>query len=590
MTTFPLIRTKWSSEHIMAELFFVLLLYLLPGWIKSPSSILGFLAVLSLGLFIDTSINYIRYKKPICAVSAAVTAAILDILTPGIPLSGKLMGIAFALIIGKHIWGGTGKNILNPGVTGLLFVSMIFDIKSQAPSPTFLLFLALLLSLRFITFRPFAALGIMAGMVLALAYRQELSLNQIVTYGVVFWGCILATDPVTVTPNPYFGLILGLLSGLIPLLLGDVPFYMALGLLLLNIASYALDIFSVKPLINPARYKIKRAIPYFDEDKSVKDLTEQENSPVEKSPTLEANEILRRIQHNGVFGMGGGAFPTFQKINTAIMSNAADKHLIINGVECDPGLIHDKWILKSFPDEICKGIELLSKCISFKSVTIAVKSPKGLNFPDNLKVYTVSDYYPAGAEKHLIKEVLNIKLPYDAVPASQGILVLNVQTVYSIYEAVIKNLKINARYLTLANIKEGAGMVVRVPLESRVMEIVNSIYPQYSFAFCGGGVMQCHTATEDEVIGKNINFIAVSDFPHYKESYLCSKCSFCNIRCPEGLRVNKIAELVDNNELDKLNPYHPERCLSCGICSFGCPAGKNLSSRVKTAKEYIINS
>jgi electron transport complex protein RnfC len=130
-------------------------------------------------------------------------------------------------------------------------------------------------------------------------------------------------------------------------------------------------------------------------------------------------------------------------------------------------------------------------------------------------------------------------------------------------------------------------MVVKAPLESKILDIVNAVYPQYSLAFCGGGSMKCHTASEDETIGKTTTFIGISDFPRYKESPQCSKCGACADNCPEGLRVNKIAELVDINKLDKVNRYNAERCLNCGICSSICPAGRNLSSRVQAAREYL---
>jgi Na+-translocating ferredoxin:NAD+ oxidoreductase RnfC subunit len=51
--------------------------------------------------------------------------------------------------------------------------------------------------------------------------------------------------------------------------------------------------------------------------------------------------------------------------------------------------------------------------------------------------------------------------------------------------------------------------------------------------------------------------------------------------------VNKIAELVDTNKMARISKYHAERCLNCGICSYICPAGRNLSIRVQTAREYI---
>ena len=48
------------------------------------------------------------------------------------------------------------------------------------------------------------------------------------------------------------------------------------------------------------------------------------------------------------------------------------------------------------------------------------------------------------------------------------------------------------------------------------------MFPHYQGqVFVGGGMMQCHSADEEEVIGKDVNFIALGDLPYYKESPLC---------------------------------------------------------------------
>ncbi|MFA5859959.1 MAG: hypothetical protein WC955_12935, partial [Elusimicrobiota bacterium] len=77
MIVFPLIRKKGSNEHVMSDVFKVTLLYLIPGWIKSPQELLNFIVVLITALGIDVILNFIRYKQITCAVSAGVTAAIL---------------------------------------------------------------------------------------------------------------------------------------------------------------------------------------------------------------------------------------------------------------------------------------------------------------------------------------------------------------------------------------------------------------------------------------------------------------------------------------------------------------------------------
>lgn len=591
MNTFPLIRTKWSNEHLMAALFIVLVLYLLPRWVENPSTILSFLAVLALGLFIDLTANLLRYKRLVCGVSAAVTAAVLYALTPGVPLFGRLLGVAFALLAGKHIWGGAGKNPINPAITGLLLISILFDTTIIPFASTFLLLPALLLSLPFIKFRPFASISFMAGMALALLFKQELSISNIIAYGVVLWGCLVLTDPVTTTLHPIIGAIICFLGGFIPLEFFSSTAAMAFSVLAVNAVSFLTDKFSEKSYNSfHLSFKNKALIPFSMEKAVVHNMVKRKIDGIENLLDFPKDEILKRIKGNGVFGFGGAAFPTYEKIRTANESQEIKKHLIINSVECDPGLIHDKWLSRKHSKEVYKGIELLCKCITFDTVTIAVKDDSNLHYPKDVKIYKVPDHYPIGAEKLLIDEVLNKQLSEDTFPAKAGILVLNVQTVFSVYEAVYMNQKADSRFLTVTDLREHTSKIVRVSLGAKINDIIEEVYPHSHSIFIGGGLMQAHVFGDEDVVDKTVNFLAVGNFPSYKESPLCSKCGLCIKNCPAGLKVRTIAELVDNGNMEETRELHAERCISCGSCSYVCLAGKNLSSRMKTAKNYVSAS
>lgn len=589
MNSFPLVRIKWSNEHVMTALFIVLVLYLVPGWIQGRSSVISFLAVLTLGLLIDGVANFIHYKRPMCSVSAAVTGAMLEVLTPGVPLWGKLLGISFALLAGKHLWGGTGKNPVNPAITGLLFTSIMFGMEFPTFVFSLMMLPAVILSLPFLMFRPLAGVGFIAGMTVFLFASHGLSVAGIITYGVIFWGCLVLTDPVTVTPHPVIGTLAGFICGFLPLWISETALAAAIGVVAVNIVSAAADRILTSSQIRMSTLKFDRIIPFAKDKIAITDFIHAGETDNEDVSNISRDEVLRRIEKNEVYGFGGAAFPTYKKIKTLIESGASEKHLIINGVECDPGLIHDKWIMNKYPDEIFKGIEILKKCSEFKSVTIAVKDTKGLSEMDGCTVFKARDYYPAGAEKALIKNVLGKELSHDTIPAAEGILVLNVQTVFSIYEAVCQNKKSDYRFITVADVREKTGQVVKVKLGSRVRDVIENTYPNKGLTFTGGGLMQSRIADDDTIVDKSVNFIAAGDLPRYKESPFCSKCGLCAINCPSGLKVNNIADLVDDNKLQETAKFQVERCISCGLCSYLCLAGRNLSSRMKIAKEYSIN-
>ena len=590
MRSFPLIRLRWSNEHIMAALFAVLLLYMLPGWLDSPSELAVFILLLITALVTDAAACFIRYKRLVCSVSASVTACIVQLLTPGIPLWGKLIGVFAALLLGKHIWGGTGKNPLNPALTGIFLLGFLFTPEPLFGGNTFLYLPAMLLSLPFILFRPFAGVGLMSGMALAMLTGGGYEVWT-VAINCIFFGCLIITDPVTVTRKPVPGLIGGFAAG-IALLLPATAGGLIIGILVFNLISYLIDK-SAKGAKKRTSWRlsgIKEAVPQEGIGGELLDLTGGREGEPESSSVPEASEILRRIEKHGVFGMGGAGFPTADKIKATLGAEKADKYLIINGVECDPGLIHDKWLLKNRMSELYEGIDALINCMGIKKAYIAVKKNRESFLPkpgtDIIDVIAVPDMYPAGAEKILVETVTGIKLDDGAVPTVEGILVLNVQTVLAIYDAVFRNADADTRYITVADLKNGRSRVVKIRLGDRIHEILEKVYPGNNLAFKGGGIMQSHMAEDEEVADRSTNYIAASEMPNYKESPQCSRCGLCSTSCPAGLEAGKIAELVDEDRISETLVLAPERCLGCGSCSYVCLAGRNLAARVTEAKKH----
>ena len=100
MMTFPMLHVRRSNEHMLSDVFKILALYHLPLWIEDPARILRFILLVAVGGLIDFLFSLIRYKKLWCCASGTVTAAIISLLTVGVPLWGQLLGIAIALVIG----------------------------------------------------------------------------------------------------------------------------------------------------------------------------------------------------------------------------------------------------------------------------------------------------------------------------------------------------------------------------------------------------------------------------------------------------------------------------------------------------------
>lgn len=595
MRAYPLIRRKWSNEHIMAMLFVVILLYLAPRWITNPSEVPAFLAALALALIIDAAAGFIKYKRLVCSVSAAVTTGVLQVLTPGIPLWGRMVGIVAAIVIGKVLWGGTGKNTLNPAIVGYLAIYLIFSAGYAPITPTILLTPAIILSLPFILVRPFASIGFITGMTLSILIISPSADLMTVLVNCLFFGSIIITDPVTTTSRKVPGLIGAFAAGFIPLMMKNPALNLAMAILIFNLISYLISDFGYKPAkrlhytgptIKSAVAEVNYSIPALDMTKA--DITSHSSDECKALEALAPELIIERIGESGVYGCGGAAFPTAEKIKGVLNASANKKYLIINGVECDPGLVHDKWLLHNRPDDIIQGIKAISSCINFSEVILAVKDAAGLKFSGDITLQKVRDHYPAGYEKFLIENALGKKLSDGTIPSNEGILVLNVQTLLMVYDAVFYGKKATEKYITVSDMKAGNAAVVKVRTGDNILKVLDAVYPGRQPVFTGGGAMLAHMADETGKIERETNFIAVSNIPRYKESPFCSGCGACEANCPQGLRICKISELIDEGKLEEAGRYNPEKCIRCGICSYMCPGGRNLSARVIEAKAAVL--
>jgi NADH-quinone oxidoreductase subunit F len=71
---------------------------------------------------------------------------------------------------------------------------------------------------------------------------------------------------------------------------------------------------------------------------------------------LSADQIIKSIEDSGLRGRGGAGFPTGRKWRWC--TTAADKYVICNGDEGDPGAFMDRMILESFPYRVIEGLAI----------------------------------------------------------------------------------------------------------------------------------------------------------------------------------------------------------------------------------------
>lgn len=126
---YVLITNKTSS--IMLNV----ILALLPGiavliYLYGLLIITNLLAAIGFALFLESVCLKLRHKNILFSLkdySAIVTAVLLAVsLPPSIGLDKIFIGVVFAIVIAKHLYGGLGHNIFNPAMVGFLVLLIAY--------------------------------------------------------------------------------------------------------------------------------------------------------------------------------------------------------------------------------------------------------------------------------------------------------------------------------------------------------------------------------------------------------------------------------------------------------------------------------
>jgi proline reductase-associated electron transfer protein PrdC len=199
---------------------------------------------------------------------------------------------------------------------------------------------------------------------------------------------------------------------------------------------------------------------------------------------LAVDEPLAMIQAAGIVGLGGAGFPTYEKLAHFEPGGT----LIINAAECEPILSHNLERIKKSSPEILKGITILQQITQSKRAIIAIKEKntaaiaalKSSGLPEKVALHYLRDLYPMGDERAIVRDTLGQLLPVTERPAAAKALVLNVETVYRVEQAVIEHQPFITKDLTLAgrlDANECVKVLLDVPLGCSLQTILATHAP-----------------------------------------------------------------------------------------------------------------
>ncbi len=321
----------------------------------------------------------------------------------------------------------------------------------------------------------------------------------------------------------------------------------------------------------------------------------------EDVPSLAPDDLRAIIREKGIVGMGGATFPTHVKLSPP--EGKTIDTLIINGAECEPYLTADYRLMVEEPEKVIGGMRIMMTILGVESVFIAIEANKPeaieamrktLGREPQVEVTVLDVKYPQGAEKQLIKTLVNREVPSSGgLPMDVGVLVQNVGTAAAIHQAVWLGIPLIERVVTVTGegIHEPKNLRVRIGTPVGVLlEACGGFTERPGKLVFGGPMMGISQYTTDVPVIKGTSGILVlpASEVQMKEAQTCLRCGTCVRVCPMNLLPNAIGVSAIRDRFDEAEKHYLLDCIECGACAYGCPAKIPLVHWIRYAKAEVL--
>lgn len=306
------------------------------------------------------------------------------------------------------------------------------------------------------------------------------------------------------------------------------------------------------------------------------------------------SELQQIVFDAGVVGAGGAGFPTHKKFSKDV------KQIVVNASECEPLLMTDHHILKKHFRSLIDTLYTLMQVMEVEEAFIGIKEKNvGLmdpeivkTLPENIKIRTFPDIYPAGDEVVLVYETTGKIIPEGCVPVMIGVMVINVETLYNIHCAMDYHKPVYEKHISIGgDTKES--ITVKPPIGMKIKDVLKTcgIDAKDRAVIAGGPMMGKLVDLETAVITKTTKGLLLFPETHSviqrrkmpisvtlkQASAACCNCQMCTDVCPRHLlgysiHVDKTLRAASHGEVQNADSFlEASLCCGCGICTvIGC--------------------
>jgi electron transport complex protein RnfC len=200
--------------------------------------------------------------------------------------------------------------------------------------------------------------------------------------------------------------------------------------------------------------------------------------------------------------------------------------------------------------------------------------------------------YPQGAEKMLVKAVLDREVPSGKLPATVGVVVQNVGSVAMLAEVFETGMPLVERIVTVSGhgVKRPSNLIVPVGTKTRdLLEFCGGLTEDAEEVLFGGPMMGNAVRDLDVPVLKGTTGVVVltRDEVRARREYPCIHCGRCLEACPMFLNPSRLGDLAKAARYDEMEGEHLADCMLCGSCSYVCPSSIPLAQLFSASKSAL---
>lgn len=310
-----------------------------------------------------------------------------------------------------------------------------------------------------------------------------------------------------------------------------------------------------------------------------------------------ASNVIEKIRDAGIVGAGGAGFPSHVKLNVDA------EVVVVNGAECEPLIRVDQQLMAMQTANLIRGLEIAVAQTGAKEGIVAIKGKhkqavallqEAVADKDNLSVFILDDFYPAGDEPVTLYEATGRQVPQGGIPIQVGAVVTNVETLINVAAAVDEGKPVTDTYVTVTG-QVPHPVTVKVPVGISVAEALTlaGVRDFRNIGVIDGGPMMGGLIADlNEPVKKAAKAYIVLPESHHlvrikKQSMrtiskttqsACIQCRYCTDLCPRYLlgyhiEPHRIMRALKYGEANEDILRMAFTCCECGLCEqYSCPA------------------